>query len=115
MFHPDFRPRMPLRIIRWPHQEQKDFHGADFHELVADALEKALERGTLTPLEISDLMAESLLAVMSRHVPERVEDPFGIYDKLAELPAWVVQDIYNHLMAKEREDVRAVRAPGPPN
>lgn len=106
MFDSGFRRRLRIFIVKASSDETLDRYDVPhFHMLVGDVLDEALAKGTTPPAEISDQMAEVLLAAMSRRHSASVLDPFGIYTELVELPQDVLQDLYNHFLAEDESGI----------
>lgn len=102
MFHPGFRQRLRIFIVTASSDETLDGYDIPhYHLLLARVLDEVLLTRATPPAEVSDQMAEVLLAAMSRRHPASTPDPFGIYTDLVELPQDVLQDLYNHFLAED--------------
>jgi hypothetical protein len=100
MFHPDFRPRLPVHNPPESAPRIDVIDVPDLHMRIASALDAQIASGRAA-LEVSDDLAALLSAALQQRRPSEVNDPLEIYEDLLLVSSFVLRDLYNHFLADE--------------
>jgi hypothetical protein len=100
MFHPDFRPRLPVHNPPTSTSRIDVIDVPDLHLTIASALDAQIAIGR-APLEVSDDLAALLSAAIQQRQPSEVNDSLDIYKDLLPVSPFVLRDLYNHFLADE--------------